>query len=371
MSQPASASRTPSLRFSEFSGEWEEKSLYEISSDVMYGIGSAATEFDGVNKYLRITDIDEETRKFKIEQLTSPEGEIDQKYKLCLGDLVFARTGASVGKSYLYDENDGNLIFAGFLIKFHIVGAVPYFVFLQTFRSIYDKWVKTMSMRSGQPGLNAEEYKSLLLNYPLLPEQTKIAAFLSSVDTKIDQLSQKKTLLEQYKKGVMQKIFSQKIRFKADDSSDYPEWEEKKLGDVYFFGATNSLSRASLNDDAGQLRNIHYGDIHTKFPTLLDASIYSLPFVSDLNELNENQKSFLCKVGDVVFADASEDYKDVGKAIELIKLPKEPIVSGLHTIVARPTLKNMAIGFSGYLMTSSHIRKQIMTMAVGAKVLGI
>jgi type I restriction enzyme, S subunit len=223
------ARRTPKLRFPEFIEEWEEKRLGDISTNIMYGIGSAAIKYDGVNKYLRITDIDDSSRNFVPKPLTSPEGLIHNNYKLSDGDIVFARTGASVGKSYLYKTSDGNLIFAGFLIKFNIISANPYFVYSNTFRHYYDNWVSVMSVRSGQPGINAEEYKLLPIGLPTKPEQQQIALFLTSVDSKIEQLSKKQELLREYKKGLMQKIFSQAIRFKADDGSDYPDWEERNI----------------------------------------------------------------------------------------------------------------------------------------------
>ena len=224
-------SNVPKLRFKEFSGEWEEKTLGEISSKVLYGIGSSAIAYDGVNKYLRITDIDESSRTFIPNPLTSPGGDIEEKYKLVAGDLVFARTGASTGKSYLYNEKDGNLIYAGFLIKFHINKANPYFVYINTFKEQYYKWVQIMSMRSGQPGINAEEYKLLPLFLPSKQEQEKIASFLNQIDIKIEQLTKKEELLKQYKKGVMQKIFNQEIRFKDDDGSEFCDWEEYTLND--------------------------------------------------------------------------------------------------------------------------------------------
>jgi type I restriction enzyme S subunit len=229
----------PQLRFSEFEGEWEKKTLFDISKQVAYGMNAAAKSYDGENKYLRITDIDESTRRFIPNPLSSPKGKIEKKYILKKGDIVFTRTGASVGKSYLYDEKDGKLLYAGFLIKFNIINSNPYFVFLQTFRESYRKWVQVYSMRSGQPGLNAEEYKSLIINIPQSKEQQKIANFLTAIDNRIHTLEKKKTLLEQYKKGVMQKIFKQELRFKDDTSTSlsasdgkaFPEWEEKKLGD--------------------------------------------------------------------------------------------------------------------------------------------
>ena len=84
----------PKLRFKEFSGEWEEKTLGEISSKVLYGIGSSAIAYDGVNKYLRITDIDESSRTFIPNPLTSPGGDIEEKYKLVVGVKRSAKLGS-------------------------------------------------------------------------------------------------------------------------------------------------------------------------------------------------------------------------------------------------------------------------------------
>ena len=222
----------PKLRFKGFSDNWTQKSLGEVSQNVMYGMNAAAMAFDGQNKYIRITDIDDESRTYLPSPLTSPSGNIESKFKLQTGDIVFARTGASVGKAYLYNLKDGDVFFAGFLVKFSVTEGNPYFVFSQTLTGSYDGWVKVMSMRSGQPGINAEEYKEFKFLAPQFEEQTKIANFLTAIDEKIIQLTQKYDLLKQYKKGVMQQIFSQKLRFKDDDGREFPEWEEKKLGDI-------------------------------------------------------------------------------------------------------------------------------------------
>ncbi len=193
---------------SEF-GEWEERKLSEISQKAMYGMNAAATEYDGINKYLRITDICEFSNSFKIDNLTSPNAELDDKYKLQLGDLLFARTGASVGKSYLYKKNDGITYFAGFLIKFSLNTnlVIPYFIFLQTLTKGFSQWVVTNSMRSGQPGINAEEYSSYIFKVPCLEEQTKIANFLSAIDQKIDVVSEQLEQAKLWKKGLLQQMF--------------------------------------------------------------------------------------------------------------------------------------------------------------------
>jgi len=187
--------------------DWQEKTLGEISANVMYGMNSSAITYDGINKYLRITDIDEDSRRFIPNPLTSPEGVIEDKYKLKEGDIVFARTGASVGKSYLYNKSDGNLLFAGFLIRFSIKKENPYFIYVQTMKDSFNKWVQLMSMRSGQPGINAEEYKILPLDIPSLPEQQKIANFLSAIDVKINYCRNQIEKMEAWKKGLLQQMF--------------------------------------------------------------------------------------------------------------------------------------------------------------------
>ncbi|WP_259570492.1 restriction endonuclease subunit S [Shewanella baltica] len=221
----------PQLRFTEFSKEWKPTKLVDHSTSVMYGMNSSAVDYDGKHGYIRITDIDD-SNCFSPNPLTSPDGQIKDKFRLKGGDLVFARTGANTGKSYLYKESDGEIYFAGFLIKVSVVDAVPEFIFQNTFRPRYDNWVHVMSMRSGQPGINAEEYKSYPFYIPERAEQQKIADFLSSVDKKIALLKEKHALLEQYKKGVMQKLFSQEIRFKDENGNNFPDWQEKPLAQV-------------------------------------------------------------------------------------------------------------------------------------------
>ena len=200
----------------------------DIASNEMYGMNSAAKDFDGINKYIRITDISETSYKFVPNPLTSPEGELDNKYKLQKGDLVFARTGASTGKSYIYDENDGNLYFAGFLIKFHIDNAIPKFIFYNTLKEEYLNWVSVMSVRSGQPGINSNEYKKLPIYLPSFDEQNKVSNFLENVDKKIELLEKKYNSYVDFKQYLMQQIFTQKLRFDFND-----EWDYRSVKDIF------------------------------------------------------------------------------------------------------------------------------------------
>jgi type I restriction enzyme S subunit len=142
------------------------------------------------------------------------------------------------------------------------------------------------------------------------------------------------------------------------------------MGGVYSFRGNNSLSRDKLNYIAGSVKNIHYGDIHTKFSSHFDITKELVPFINE-SELSAVRDENLCVEGDMIFADASEDMADIGKCIELVCLNGERLVTGLHTILARRTGDRIALGFGGHLFKSGWVRAQIQKEAQGAKVLGI
>jgi type I restriction enzyme S subunit len=154
-----------------------------------------------------------------------------QDYLLENGDVVLARTGASTGKSYLYNPYDGKLVFAGFLIrvKTNPNKLDPLYLkgFLKT--KTYWDWVKAMSMRSGQPGINGNEYAQLPIQLPpTLKEQKAIATALSDVDaliTSLDKLIAKKRNIKQ---GAMQLLLTGEKRLSGFGG----EWEVKKLGEI-------------------------------------------------------------------------------------------------------------------------------------------
>lgn len=147
-------------------------------------------------------------------------------------------------------------------------------------------------------------------------------------------------------------------------------WKAEPMGEVYSFKSNNSLSRDKLNYVAGAVKNIHYGDIHTKFSSHFDITNELVPFINE-SELGTVRDENLCVEGDMIFADASEDMADIGKCIELVRLNDERVVSGLHTILAHRTGDRVALGFGGHLFKSGWVRAQIQKEAQGAKVLGI
>lgn len=208
---PKAGEKVPEMRFAEFSGDWEEKKLGEIAEKFDYGLNAAATDFDGKNKYLRITDIDDENRYFKYDDVSSPDCILSESenYLLKENDIVFARTGASVGKSYIYNKQDGIVYFAGFLIRAHIKQEYDsLFIFQNTLTESYNKYIQLTSQRSGQPGVNAEEYKEYSVMCPSsLDEQQKIGQFFSKYDSLISAQQKEIDKLKDIKKSLLQKMF--------------------------------------------------------------------------------------------------------------------------------------------------------------------
>ena len=298
----------PKLRFKEDDGsdfpDWEEKKLGDVCDTLTYGMNAAAVKFDGENKYIRITDIDDESHYYKNDELVSPDGELDNKYLVCENDILLARTGASVGKSYLYNKEDGKLYYAGFLIKAHVKSENSKFIFFQTLTERYDKWVKITSMRSGQPGINANEYSDFTMNVPSLPEQQKIADFLSTIDTIIEKQRATVSAWEERKKGVMQKLFSQEVRFKADDGSDFPDWEEKKLGELGTFTKGAALSKADISDEGNPL--ILYGELYTTYKEVAYEVKRKTQAIVD--------KIYYSNVGDVLIPTSGESAEEISTA---------------------------------------------------------
>ena len=193
---PKDGESVPEIRFAGFTDPWEQRKLGDVASSFDYGLNAAATEYDGQNKYLRITDIDDETHEFSKSDLTTPLADLAMSadYLLKEGDLLFARTGASVGKTYLYRQFDGMVYFAGFLIRARIgEGADPEFAYQATLTDAYKKYVAITSQRSGQPGVNAQEYADYQLMLPSKTEQQQIGMTLRSLDDLIT-LHQRKRL---------------------------------------------------------------------------------------------------------------------------------------------------------------------------------
>lgn len=224
----------PEIRFAGFTDDWEQCKLEDLAESFNYGLNASAMEFDGENKYIRITDIDEQSHKFIQSGLTSPNTDLlnADDYLLKEGDILFARTGASVGKSYQYEPLDGKVYYAGFLIRARIKPEFdPRFIFQNTLTEKYNNFIKVTSQRSGQPGVNAQEYANFSILIPSRGEQVKLGNFFKQLDDTIALHQQLLSDYKQLKKAMLQQLFPQKgesvpkIRFTGFNE----DWKKERL----------------------------------------------------------------------------------------------------------------------------------------------
>lgn len=196
--------------------EFEEKTLDEISIiSGEYGSNVSAMEYDEtLPRYVRITDITE-NGKLNKNSFASPKNETNiDKYLLQYGDILFARTGATVGKTYLYEESDGNCIYAGYCIRFRLNTKIvnPEYIFRYTQTSQYLKWVDIVKRGGAQPNINSKQYGSITIPIPPMELQNKFAEIVKQVDKQKLLLEQQKQNYENLKRGLMQKLLTGKVK---------------------------------------------------------------------------------------------------------------------------------------------------------------
>ena len=205
---------------------------------------------------------------------------------------------------------------------------------------------------------------------PNVDEQRIIGQQFDQLDSLITLHQRKYDKLVILKKSMLEKMFPK-------DGESVPEirfagftdpWEQRKFGDCFEFLKSNTLSRAGLNGENGTARNVHYGDILIKFGDCLDGERSDLPFITDDTVLPKFAGSIL-REGDVIFADTAED-EAAGKCVELRKLPKEPTISGLHTIPARPRFF-FGTGYLGHYLNSDAYHRQLLPLMQGIKVISV
>ena len=228
----------PALRFPGFSGAWTEKQLGAIGAIKTGPFGSLLHEKDYVDKGTPIITV-EHLRELGIKHRNLPLVSAKDKerlkgYILKVDDIVFSRVGSVDRNSIIKPEEDGWL-FSGRLLRIRTDSRHAHAKFLSfSFQQAHTKYkVRSVAVGQTMPSLNTTIIRNFCVFFPSsIQEQQKIALFLSSVDTKIEQLGKKKDLLEQYKKGMTQKLFSQKIRFKDEQGNDYPDWEERRFDEI-------------------------------------------------------------------------------------------------------------------------------------------
>lgn len=356
------AKTSPELRFRQFSDAWIEKKLGELfiernerSEDKDYDLLSVTLN-DGIKSQ-------------KSANKRDGSSEDKSNYKIVhVNDIAYNTMRMWQGASGL-SELEG-IVSPAYTVVTLKDGSVSFFKHLfKRKRTVFNFYRYSQGMTSDTWNLKFQQFAEVSVTVPSSKEeQERVASFLDTIDLWLENLKKEKRLLQQYKEAILQKIFSQEIRFKDETGGQFPAWKKVIFSSLFEYVPTNSYSRDDLSYEGGNTHNIHYGDIHTTFRRSFDITRERVPFINKPNVLI-NPKN-LCQEGDLIIADASEDYADIGKAIEIINLNGKNVVAGLHTIIARPKVPFEA-GFLAYLMQSHSVRKQIRVFAQGAKVLGL
>ena len=303
-----STKMTPQLRFQEFTDEWQVKKLgeyYKLQGG--YAFESGHYKRQGM-PIIRISNISNVHNFIDIANLTYYEKiPKDEQFTVKTGDLLVAMSGATTGKASVYNLNvDGYLNQRVGL--FREISKSSYDFLIQfVFSPLFDNQLDRVLVAGAQPNISSKDIENFRWVIPSKPEQEKIADFLTAVDERIRLQEQKLAKLEQYKRGVMQQIFSQKIRFKDENGNEYPEWEEKKLSEIASF-VNGYTFLSSTYDKSGKYSIITIANVQEgRMDTTKASRVKDIPFniqKDQILQLNDILISMTGNVGRVCRVDA-------------------------------------------------------------------
>ena len=362
--------KVPELRFAGFADDWEERKLGELSQDT-FGGGTPKTSvteyWNGEIPWIQSSDLSSDHLFGVLPKKHITENAVkNSATKLIPKNSIAIVTRVGVGKlafmPYEFTSSQDFLSLSNLQVDCNFGMYSIYKMLQRELNNIQGTSIK---------GITKADLLDKEVIIPVeFEEQKKIGSFFKQLDNTIALHQRKLDLLKEQKKGFLQKMFPKngekvpELRFAgfADD------WEQRKFDECFNFPvSTNSLSRALLNYDEGDIKSVHYGDILIKYPAILNIKNDKIPYITG-GKL-EKYKSSLLENGDLIFADAAED-ETVGKAVEVNGLTEENLVAGLHTIVARSKDKKAEF-FLGYYINSNTYHRQLLRLIQGSKVSSI
>ena len=364
--------KVPSIRFAGFTDPWEQRKLGELVVIERGGSPRPIDEYitddtNGLN-WIKIGDAPSLGRYIsKTSEKIKPEG-LSKTRQVHPGDLILSNS-MSFGRPYIM-AIEGCIHDGWLLIRDEPKSFDPMYLCHMLGTPKMLNQYRMLASGSTVNNLNKELVSNASILMPCKSEQKVIGQFFNHLDDLITLHQRKYDKLVIFKKSMLEKMFPK-------DAESVPEirfagftdpWEQRKLGDCFEFLKSNTLSRAGLNGENGTARNVHYGDILIKFGDCLDGERSDLPFITDDTVLPKYAGSIL-REGDVIFADTAED-ETAGKCVELRKLPKEPTISGLHTIPARPRFP-FGTGYLGHYLNSDAYHRQLLPLMQGIKVISV
>ena len=371
----AEKQNTPEIRFEGFTDPWEQRKLGELLL-FQNGFNGSSESFGSGIPLISVMDVLDD--KFITHETVRGKARLNceeaSRYCVEYGDVLFQRSSENqedAGTSNVYLDQHVSSAFGGFVIRGKKVGEYnPIFIKYLLGSPFIREQITHRAQGAQHINVSQDTLADVVLLMPSMREQEAVGLVFLHLDNLITLHQRKHDKLCTMKRSMLDKMFPKpgetepEIRFKGFTDP----WEQRKLGDCFEFLKSNTLSRAGLNGENGTARNVHYGDILIKFGDCLDGERSDLPFITDDTVLPKFAGSIL-REGDVIFADTAED-EAAGKCVELRKLPKEPTISGLHTIPARPRFP-FGTGYLGHYLNSDAYHRQLLPLMQGIKVISV
>ena len=342
----------PNLRFPEFQGEWEKCKLGDYGK-VVTGNTPPTKDIENYENgtYLWASPADLGTIKSITETKTMLSAQGFSKTRtLPKGSVLVTCIGSTIGKTGMATkEMSTNQQINSIVVNDNNDNEFVYYAI----QSAFPRYLSSIAVQA-VPIISKSAFELLPNNRPYLQEQKKIGKFLSLLDERIATQNKIIDKLQSLIKGL------------EDNLLDNPLWEKTYLRSFMQFFSTNSLSWEQLSYEEGEIRNLHYGLIHGFQTRGINSA--SLPMIK--NEAIPKQYT-LCQVGDVAFADASEDTSEIAKSVEFADTIEGYTICGLHTIHGRDIKNRTVVGFKGFAFNSHYFHNQIKRLAQGTKVFSI
>lgn len=345
----------PHLRFPEFHGEWEKCKLGDIAT-LTKGSGISKDQRSATGTPCILYGELYTTYKSEVINYVVSKTDISDKnlVRSCANDIIIPSSGeTAIDISTARCVLSPDVLLGGDLNIIRLKDGDGRF-FSYQLNGVRKHDIAKIAQGVSVVHLYGESIKGLTVSFPSNKEQQKISTLLSLIDERIATQSKLIEKLESLIKGM------------EDNLLDNPLWEKTYLRSFMQFFPTNSLSWEQLGYKEGAIRNLHYGLIHGLQTRGINSA--SLPMIK--NEAIPKQYT-LCQVGDVAFADASEDTGEIAKSVEFVDTIEGDTICGLHTIHGRDIKNRTVVGFKGFAFKSCYFHNQIKRLAQGTKVFSI
>ena len=349
--------KVPELRFSEFSDGWQSRKLNDVISLVVDNRGKTPPTITEGIPMIEVNAIGDKKIDYTKVGKFVDQDTFENWFRKYLepGDVLFSTVGATALCS-IYEEQPKSVIAQNIVgLRFDEMDSSFAFYLLTEPRNNHK--FKRIQMGAVQPSVKVSQMIHIYFDVPERAEQQKIADFLGSVDAWLDNLRSQKTALETYKQGMMQKLFTQQVRFKDDNGNDFPEWVTVKLGDLGEV-KTSSVDKLS-NAGESEVNLLNYMDVYRR------DHVRSSDEFQTVTATDRERSTFNLKAGDILFTPSSETPTDIGHSAVVME-DLNNVLYSYHLLRFRPTQGVFEGGFGGYAFKSYKFYKELWRRAQGA-----